>query len=73
MYHHRMHPMMFQDYVLVKKSTLFIAAAVATGLVCRHFYKHHRKEMDKVEDEMTDMIDNGKAAAAEAVENLKKK
>ena len=62
-------------YVLVKKSTLCLAATAVGGWAAYHFYKHHRPEIkDKFETmkgEVSDVVEKGKQKAKDVADDVK--
>ena len=62
-------------YVLMKKSTLALAALAAAGLVGYHFYKYHREEIkqnvDQITDDVGDTAKKGIRKAKEVVDEVK--
>ena len=64
------------NYVLIKKSTLCLAALAAASMVACHFYKYHKKEiqenMENFADEAKDVVKTGKQKVKEVVDEAKK-
>lgn len=64
--------MLLKEYVLIRKRTLCLTAAVAAGLVGMHYYKAHRPMLNQWKENVEQMAEKGKDKTSRAVEELKK-